>query len=133
MKKLMIWVGGMGAVMLVVIGHFVVFGVTDTGYEKWLRSQVASMLRGLSTLDSNDFQYPVVVDQSYLIEDSLVAMSENLVYPEGDVVSVLTLSRDAGTMPVSARRSACTDDCRTWGVSCKQDGRLYDRPQSHRI
>ncbi|NBX22576.1 MAG: hypothetical protein EBR52_00380 [Microbacteriaceae bacterium] len=101
MKKLIIWIASLVAVMLVVIGHFVVFGVTDTGYEKWLRSQVASTVRGLSTLDSNDFQYPVVVDQSYLIEDSLIAMSDKLVYHEGEVVSVLTLSRDAGTMTVS--------------------------------
>ena len=100
MKKLIIWIASLVAVMLVVIGHFVVFGVTDTSYEKWLRSSVASTVRGLSTLDTNDFQFPVVVDQSYLINDSLIAMSDKLVYREGEAVSLLTLSRDSGTVTV---------------------------------
>lgn len=100
MKKLIIWVTALVAVALLVVGHYVVFSVTDTSYEKWLRSSISSAARGLTTLDSNDFQYPVATNQSYLIEDSLIAMSDKLVYRQGEQISLLTLSEEAGTVRI---------------------------------
>lgn len=100
MKKLIIWFAILVTLPLIFISHLVVFGVTDTNYEKSLRSLISSTVRNLSTLDSDDFQNPVVSNQTYLIDNNLIAMTNKLVYTESEDVILHSLSGSPGEFHV---------------------------------
>jgi hypothetical protein len=76
--------------------HFIFFGVTDTQYERNFRSLISNSIREALKLDSNRFEQPVVKDQTFLIKDSLIVMSDKLVYSPGEKISIHSLSEVEG-------------------------------------
>jgi hypothetical protein len=100
-RSWILWTISVLVLGLFFIGNYIFFGVSDTPYEQRIRSFISSSLRSALALDTNDFQNPVVANQTFLISSPLIAMSSQLVYESGENIVIFVQSENDGKIELS--------------------------------
>jgi hypothetical protein len=87
------WIAATAIVVSASIGlTYISFLTGDSAAERGMRSFISSTFRALGNLDSDDFNKPVAVEQTFLYDGDVVAFTDRLVYYQGEI---LTLSYSA--------------------------------------
>jgi hypothetical protein len=73
---------------------YVSFLMGDSQLERDLRSQISQTMRSLSTLDSDEFNKPVAIKQTFLYDERLVAFTDKTVYQSSETLELLYSSPD---------------------------------------
>jgi len=93
LKSRRTWISATAIVVSASIGlTYISFLTGDSAAERSMRSLISSTFRALGNLDSDDFNKPVAVEQTFLYEGDAVAFTDKLVYDQGET---LTLSYSA--------------------------------------
>lgn len=78
---------------------YIFFLTGDSPAERNMRSMISSTFRALANLDSDDFNKPVAVEQTFLFDGGLIGFTDKMVYEQSET---LTLSYSSPA-PLSAR------------------------------
>ena len=78
---------------------YISFLTGDSPTERNMRSMISSTFRALANLDSDDFNKPVAIEQTFLFDGGLIGFTDKLVYEQSET---LTLSYSSPA-PLSAR------------------------------
>jgi hypothetical protein len=98
------WIAGIAILASTSIGlTYISFLTGDSATERSMRSLISSTFRTLANLDSDDFNKPVAVEQTFLLNGRMVAFTDKLVY-QPDSMLVFSYSAPETMSAVISRK-----------------------------
>lgn len=67
---------------------YISFLTGDSATERNMRSMISSTFRALANLDSDDFNKPVAIEQTFLFDGGVIAYTDKLIYEQGEILSI---------------------------------------------